>query len=187
MTTSLRNLEFSILRNKPWNTPQLNVHKRKLLLKCISFNNTKNNKIPLFMLTKSLQSCPTHCDPMDRSPPGSSGHGILQARYWSGVPRPPPGGLPDPRITPTSLMSPALAGGFFTTGATWEALVACVSAPASSMLMSSTYVLHVPNSILEMKQERLREVQQLFQGHRAELGFPPGPLSLGCFARLPVQ
>ena len=114
MTTSLRNLEFSILRNKPWNTPQLNVHKRKLLLKCISFKNTKNNKIPLFMLTKSLQSCPTHCDPMDRSPPGSSGHGILQARYWSGVPRPPPGGLPDPRITPTSLMSPALAGGFFT-------------------------------------------------------------------------
>ena len=28
---------------------------------------------------KSLQSCPTLCDPMDRSPPGSSVHGILQA------------------------------------------------------------------------------------------------------------
>ena len=29
---------------------------------------------------KSLQSCPTLCDPIDRSPPGSSVHGILQAR-----------------------------------------------------------------------------------------------------------
>ena len=29
---------------------------------------------------KSLQSCPTLCDPMDSSPPGSSVHGILQAR-----------------------------------------------------------------------------------------------------------
>ena len=113
--------------------------------------------------------------------------GFSRQEYWSGLPCPPPEDLSDPGIEPASLMSPALAGGFFTTGATWEALVACVSAPASSMLLSSTYVLHVPNSILEMKQERLREVQQLFQGHRAELGFPPGPLSLGCFARLPVQ
>ena len=29
---------------------------------------------------KLLQSCPTLCDPMDRSPPGSPGLGILQAR-----------------------------------------------------------------------------------------------------------
>ena len=33
--------------------------------------------------------------------------------YWSGLPCPPPGDLPDPGIEPTSLMSPALAGGFF--------------------------------------------------------------------------
>ena len=31
------------------------------------------------------QLCPTLCDPMDYSPPGSSIHGILQAKYWSGV------------------------------------------------------------------------------------------------------
>ena len=42
--------------------------------------------------------------------------------YWSGLPCPPPGDLPNPRIEPTCLMSPALAGGFFTTSATWEAL-----------------------------------------------------------------
>ena len=42
--------------------------------------------------------------------------------YWNGLPCPPPGDLPDPEIKPTFLMSPALAGGFFTTSATWETL-----------------------------------------------------------------
>ena len=41
--------------------------------------------------------------------------------YCSGLPCPPPRHLPDPGIEPTSLMSPALAGGFFTTSTTWEA------------------------------------------------------------------
>ena len=39
---------------------------------------------------KSLQSCPTLCDPIDGSPPGSSVPGILQARIWSGLPSPSP-------------------------------------------------------------------------------------------------
>ena len=39
--------------------------------------------------------------------------------YWSGLPFSPPGDLPDPGTEPMSLMSPTLAGGFFTTGATW--------------------------------------------------------------------
>ena len=42
--------------------------------------------------------------------------------YWSGVPFPTPRDLPDPGIEPSSLESPALAGGFFTTSTTWEAL-----------------------------------------------------------------
>jgi len=41
--------------------------------------------------------------------------------YWSGLPCPPPGNLPNPGIKPTSLTSPAVAGGFFTISATWEA------------------------------------------------------------------
>ena len=41
--------------------------------------------------------------------------------YWRWFPCPPPGDLPDPWIKPISLMSPALAGMFFTTSATWEA------------------------------------------------------------------
>ena len=47
--------------------------------------------------------------------------GFSREEYWSGLPCPPPGDLPDPGIEPKSLMSPALAGGFLTTSATWEA------------------------------------------------------------------
>ncbi|CAI9170252.1 unnamed protein product [Rangifer tarandus platyrhynchus] len=61
----------------------------------------------------------TLCDPMDCGPPGSSVHGILQARILeSGLPCLPPGTLPNSGIKSVSLMSPALLGGFFTTSAT---------------------------------------------------------------------
>ena len=43
--------------------------------------------------------------------------------YWSALPCPPPGDLPDLVMEPTSLMSPELAGRFFTTIASWEAPV----------------------------------------------------------------
>ena len=57
------------------------------------------------------QSCPTLCDPMDCSPPGSSVRGILRQEYWSGLPFPSPGNLPDPGIEPRS---PALQAGALT-------------------------------------------------------------------------
>ena len=47
--------------------------------------------------------------------------GFSKQEYWSGLSCPSPGDLPDPGIKLTSLMSPALAGKFFTTSATWEA------------------------------------------------------------------
>ena len=47
--------------------------------------------------------------------------GFSRQEYWSGLPFSSPGDLPDPGIKPATLMSPALAGGFFTTSATWEA------------------------------------------------------------------
>ena len=43
---------------------------------------------------------------------------FLKQEYWSGLPCPSPGDLPDPGIEPTSLTSPA--GVFWTTSATWE-------------------------------------------------------------------
>ena len=46
--------------------------------------------------------------------------GFSRQEYWSGLPCPLPGDLPDPGIEPASLMSPALTGEFFTTSTTWE-------------------------------------------------------------------
>ena len=48
------------------------------------------------------QSCPTLCDPMDCSPPGSSVRGILQARTLEWAAFPSPEDLPDPGIEPGS-------------------------------------------------------------------------------------
>ena len=48
--------------------------------------------------------------------------GFSRQDYWSGLPFPSPGDLPDPGIKPVSLTSPALTNRFFTIGATWEAL-----------------------------------------------------------------
>ena len=67
------------------------------------------------MCAKSLQSCPTLCDSLDCSLPDSSVHGVLQARTL-GVASPSSRGSSRPTgIEPTSLLSPALAGRFFTT------------------------------------------------------------------------
>ena len=67
----------------------------------------------------SHQSCPTLCDPMDCSLPGSFVHGILQAKYWSGLPCPPPGDLPMEDLPMEDLTlvycGSCAAGGFFTT------------------------------------------------------------------------
>ena len=63
--------------------------------------------------THGMFSCDlTLCEPMDCSPPGSSVHGISQAKYWSGLPF--LGDLPDTGIKPASLASLALADRFFT-------------------------------------------------------------------------
>ena len=57
------------------------------------------------MHAQSLQSCLTLSDPTDCNPPGSSVHGIYQARILEWVAIPSPGDPPDPGI---ESMSPAL-------------------------------------------------------------------------------
>ena len=70
------------------------------------------------------QSCPTLCEPMDCSPPQAPlSMELSRQEYWSGLPFPDPGNLPDPGTKPMSLLSPVLVGRFFTTSATWEAKV----------------------------------------------------------------
>ena len=59
--------------------------------------------------------------------------GFSRQEYWSWLPCPPLQDLPHPGIEPLSPASPALAGGFFTTSATWEAPYQWVS-PAKAHL-----------------------------------------------------
>ena len=63
------------------------------------------------------QLCLILCDPMNCSPPVE----FPKQEYSSGLPFSYPGALPYPRMEPGHPVSPALAGGFFTTIATWEA------------------------------------------------------------------
>ena len=53
--------------------------------------------------------------------------GFSWQEYWSGVPFPPPGDLPDPGIKHSALKSRAMAGKFFTTSTTWEAHMVDIS------------------------------------------------------------
>ena len=58
---------------------------------------------------------------------------------------PPPGDLPHPGTEPTSLTSPALAGGFFTTSTTWEVIVfpenkKCESCPTLFINLTITLI-----------------------------------------------
>ena len=66
----------------------------------------------------AAQSSPTPCNPMDCKLQAALSMGLSRQEHWGGLPCPPPGDLPDPGTEPVSLMSPALAGGFFTTRTT---------------------------------------------------------------------
>ena len=62
---------------------------------------------------QSLSHVQLFVTPMDCSPPVSLHMGFSMEEYWSGLPFPTPGDLPDPEIEPVSLASSALVGRFF--------------------------------------------------------------------------
>ena len=82
-------------------------------------DHNQNKSGLLHCYAKLLQSCQILCNTVDHSPPDSSVPGILQAWILEWVALTPPGALPHPGIKPASLISPTLAGGFFTTSSTW--------------------------------------------------------------------
>ena len=74
---------------RPWDSPGKNTGVGcHFLLQCIKVKSE----------SEVAQSCPTLSDPMDCHLPGSSVHGIFQAKYWSGVP------LPSPNLTLSFLL-----------------------------------------------------------------------------------
>ena len=75
----------------------------------------------------SMRACEVASVVSDSVTPGTVAHqaplsmGLSKQEYWSRLPCPPPGDLPNPGIEPVSLTFPALEGKFFTASATWEA------------------------------------------------------------------
>ena len=67
------------------------------------------------------QSCPTLCNPMDVACQAPLSMELSRQKPWSGLSFPSPGDLPNSRIWPVSLMSPAMAGSFFTISIFWKA------------------------------------------------------------------
>ena len=76
---------------------------------------------PLTGTTVCVLSCVWLCDPTDWSPPGSSVHGIFQARILTQVSTSFSRGASGPRDWTLVSCSSCIAGGFFTTGTAWEA------------------------------------------------------------------
>ena len=74
-----------------------------------------------------VSSCLTVYNPMDCSPPGALSVRFPRQEYWSVLPCPPPEDLHTPGIKRTSLISPALAGEFFTNSNTWEVLLGIIA------------------------------------------------------------
>ena len=73
------------------NTPSFTISFVKYLSFRLRNNRDEHLMCQLAAAAKSLQSCPTLCDPIDDSPPGSPIPGILKARtHWSGLPFPSP-------------------------------------------------------------------------------------------------
>ena len=81
----------------------------------------RDPQVCLCMWAKSIQLCPTLCDPIDGSPAGPSVHGTLQTRILEWAAMPSSRGSSQPRDQTMALTSPALAGEFFTISATWAA------------------------------------------------------------------
>ena len=93
----------------------IQIFSSKPLIKCC---------VPLlhaYVSAESLQSYPTLCNSVNYSPQASLSIGFSRQEYCSESSCRPLRDLPNPGIKPTSLLSPALASGFFTTSATWEA------------------------------------------------------------------
>ena len=82
-----------------------------------------------------------------------AGQGLLSTEfsrqeYWSGLPYPPPGDLPDPGMEPASPISAAWVGCLYITGTTWEApaLNSLSSKSTRTLLISLTIIFPVNRS-----------------------------------------
>ena len=128
----------------------------------------------LCVQAKSLQSCLEFVIPWTIAHQAPLSMGFSRPEYWSGLPFLSPDNLPDPGIKPES---PALAGRFFTTSATWEAhYVLCVI--VSHFQLCDPMDCSLPgSSVRELFQARMLECiapVSLLQGIFLTQGLNPG-------------
>ena len=90
--------------------------------------------------------------------PGTVAHqaslsmGFSRQEYWSGLPCPPPGDLPNPGIEPVTLTSPAMADSFFTASTTWKA-------PALDI---QKLICHETATSLQIRTKKFNEHQKFY-------------------------
>ena len=107
----------------------------------------------------------TLCDTVDYGPPGSCPWNS-PGRILKWVACPPPGDLPQPGIKPVSLASPALAGGFFTTGSTCEAPRSYCLGPIWIKILHCHHWKGLSNHLLS--EMRIRKYKHVIQGHHTD-------------------
>ena len=100
-----------------------------------NMQNFHHGEVLMLLCAKSLSRVWFFVNPWTVASQAPLSLGFSRQEYWSGLPCPPPGDLPDPGIKPVSLMPPALTARFFTTSATWKA---CEVPKTLEMLLFST-------------------------------------------------
>ena len=119
------------------------------------------------MCAKSLQSSPTLATQLTVARQAPPSTGFSRQEYWHGLPCPSPGDLPKPGIESVSFMSPALAGGFFTTEPPGKPLFSSVQfssvAQSCLTLCNITPGFPVHHQLLEFTQTRVHRVSDAIQ------------------------
>ena len=101
-----------------WGSNSITIHQGTSMWQELSHT---SHSVLIRTLRECAQSCPTLFHLLTVACQAPLSMGFSRQEYWTGLPFPPPGDLPNPRIKPASPVPPALAGGFFTHWATWEA------------------------------------------------------------------
>ena len=91
------------------------IYMNPTVIKLSNRNQTQNKTFCMRVCARSLQSCPTLCNPLDCSPPGLSVHGVSQARILEWVAMPFSRGSSWPRDQTCITCVSSTAGGLFTT------------------------------------------------------------------------
>ena len=78
---------------------------------------------------------------------------LSREEYWTGLPFPSPGNLPDPGSEPTPLLSPAIVSMFFTSSATWEAQAYTIGLKLSMFPQSSNVITLEDGNEVRMREK----------------------------------